>query len=310
MSPIRQAIARRVRQLVTSQSGAAPPAEDPPGDAGWFGPGSACWRVHGDLTSMMVGGIAALLLQMLHPGALAGVWDHSDFRQDRQGRLRRTAQFIAQTTYGATAQAEAAVDRVRRIHARVEGVLPDGTAYRADDPELLTWVHACEVWSFLKAYLRYRDPAFPPAEQDRYLAEAALVAQKLGARDVPTSRAELDRYFRAMQPWLRCDQRTREVARVLLQSPPSSLAMGRFADLFFDAAKDLLPEWALTLHGVHIPLARRPAIRLGVNGVGRVLRWSLQNSVELRARRRAARTTDVPSNPDRDSVDAPKEAQS
>ena len=98
---------------------------------------SVAWRVHGDVTTMMVGGVAALLLQMLHPGALAGVWDHSNFRRAMLGRLRRTARFIAQTTYAERAEAEAAIARVRRIHAQVGGVLQDGTPYRADDPHLL-----------------------------------------------------------------------------------------------------------------------------------------------------------------------------
>src|SRR5207237_10791125 len=113
----------------------------PPGDDGLFGPGSVGWKVHGDFPAMMMGGVAALLMQMLHPAALAGVWDHSNFRRDMQGRLRRTAQFIAGTTFGSTAHARQLIDRVRRIHARVDGVLEDGTPYTADDPEVLTWVH-------------------------------------------------------------------------------------------------------------------------------------------------------------------------
>ena len=92
---------------------------------GLFGPGSVTWRVHGDVTTMMVGGMAALLLQMLHPAVLAGVWDHSRFRADMQGRLRRTARFIAVTTYGSRGEAEAAIARVRSIHARITGTLPD-----------------------------------------------------------------------------------------------------------------------------------------------------------------------------------------
>jgi uncharacterized protein (DUF2236 family) len=286
--PIRQAIARRVRLLMAAQNPDAPPPEDPPGDAGWYGPQSAIWRVHGDFTSMMIGGIAALLLQMLHPGALAGVWDHSDFRRDRQGRLGRTALFIARTTYAPTAEAEAAVARVRSIHGRVRGVLADGTAYSADDPTLLAWVHACESWCFLKSYLRYRDPGFSAAEQDRYLAEAAQVAYRLGATEVPETRADLEAYFRAVRPALRYDARTREVTGLLLDAPAVSPGVAPFAELFFDAAKDLLPPWAAQMHGFHVPVARRPAVRLGVNGVGRVLRWSLQNSAEARARRRVA----------------------
>src|SRR6202000_2673014 len=102
-----------------------------------------------------------LLMQMLHPGALAGVWDHSDFRRDMSGRLKRTARFIAGTTYGDRAEAQEFIDRVRNVHARVVGTLDDGTPYAADDPDLLTWVHVAEVSSFLAAYLRYVDPNLP-----------------------------------------------------------------------------------------------------------------------------------------------------
>ena len=101
---------------------------------GLFGPHSVAWRVHGDVTSMLVGGIAALLLQMLHPAVLAGVWDHSNFQTDLHGRLRRTARFIALTTYGGRAEAETAIARVRRIHESVQGLLANGTAYSANDP--------------------------------------------------------------------------------------------------------------------------------------------------------------------------------
>ncbi|RZK81376.1 MAG: DUF2236 domain-containing protein, partial [Methylobacterium sp.] len=139
---LKSAIGERVRGLVGSQE---LDLSRPAGDPGLFGPGSATWAVHGDFTSMMIGGVCSLLVQMLHPAALAGVWDHSDFRRDMLGRLKRTAQFVTVTTYGSTAKAEGMIGRVRRIHDRVGGTLPDGTPYSANDPALLTWVHAAEV---------------------------------------------------------------------------------------------------------------------------------------------------------------------
>ena len=114
-----------------------------------FAPDSVAWRVHGDVTSMMVGGIAALLVEMLHPLALGGVWDHSNVATDMPGRLRRTARFIALTTFGERSAAEAAIARVAAIHAQVQGTLPDGRAYRADDPALLAWIHVAGSLSFL-----------------------------------------------------------------------------------------------------------------------------------------------------------------
>lgn len=289
MPDLRLLIQGQVQRLFVSGQ-AEPPRADPlvAGDLGLFGPDSACWRVHGDFTSMMIGGVAALLLQMLHPRALAGVWDHSNFRDDMSGRLRRTARFIAFTTYGPTDEALAQIAHVRRIHDRVSGVTADGQAYSANDPDLLTWVHVAEVTSFLKSYMRYRDPAFSPADQDRYYAEYAKVAELLGAVDVPKSRAEVERYLREVRPQLRCDGRTREVARALLEQEAPTAATAAFSKLVFEAAQDLLPDWAARMHGFSLPLARRPAVRLGARGLGKVMRWALRNGAETRARRRAA----------------------
>lgn len=123
--------------------------ERPKGEPGLFGPQSAIWQVHGDFTSMLCGGISALLLQMLHPLALAGVWDHSRFREDILGRLRRTSQFISATTFATTPDAERLIAKVQGIHQRIAGVDKDGTPYQASDPALLTWVHVAECSCFM-----------------------------------------------------------------------------------------------------------------------------------------------------------------
>lgn len=123
--------------------------ERPKGEPGLFGPQSAIWQVHGDFTSMLCGGISALLLQMLHPLALAGVWDHSRFREDILGRLRRTSQFISATTFATTPDAERLIAKVQGIHQRIAGVDKDGTPYQASDPALLTWVHVAECSRFM-----------------------------------------------------------------------------------------------------------------------------------------------------------------
>ncbi|PAX08324.1 histidine kinase [Sphingomonas lenta] len=244
------------------------------GDHGLFGPGSASWRVHGDFASMLIGGVAALLMQMLHPQALAGVWDHSDWRRDMAGRLRRTARFVGVATYGSSAQVEAAVARVRRIHASVRGVLPDDTPYAADEPALLRWVHACEVDCFLRAHLRYRDPRMTGAEQDRYLAEQARLARMLGAEDVPETRDALARHLRNVRPELRADARTREVSRLMLAQPSPSLLTAPVNGVLLRAGVDLLPPWAKRMHGLKLPPGRAAAVRLGALGLGSVLRWA------------------------------------
>ena len=284
---LRRAIAGQVYALVGAGSRAID-LDGPRGDAGLFGPDSASWKVHSDFNSMMIGGMSALLIQMLHPGALGGVWDHSNWRKDQLGRLRRTAQFIAGTTYGAKSQAEQLIARIRTIHDKVHGTLPDGTAYSANDPALLTWVHVVETHSFLRAYLRYRDPLLPVAEQDRYCAETAVVATKLGAGDIPQTRCELERYLRDVQPQLRYDARTREVSDNLLNSPAPTLATAAFGNLVRDAAIDMLPDWAAAMHGLHVAAPRRPAVRIGALAVGSMLRWAMRDNSSTRARARVA----------------------
>ena len=243
------------------------------GDA-MFAPDSVLWRVHGDVTTMMVGGVAALLLQMLHPAVLAGVWDHSNFRKDMIGRLRRTARFIATTSYASRADAEAAIARVRRVHDHIQGTLPDGTPYRANDPALLAWVHVTEAVSFLDAWIRYAEPRMSAADQDRYVAEIARIGAKLGADPVPTTRAEAMALIARMRPQLRADERTREVARIVLNQQPRSLATAPVQALTFGAAVDLLPAWARRMHGLPNPAVARPLLRVGTAGVARTLRWA------------------------------------
>ena len=241
---------------------------------GLFGPHAVAWRVHGDVTSMMVGGVAGLLLQMLHPAVLAGVWDHSNFRADMHGRLRRTARFIALTTYGGREEAEAAIARVRGIHDRVGGALPDGTPYAANDPSLLAWVHVTEATCFLDAWIRYAEPGMPAVHQDRYFAEMARVGEALGADPVPRSRAEARRLLDATRPLLRSGARTREVARIILTRPAPHAVTEPLQALAMRAAVDLLPAWARRMHGLRTPALSRPLVRAGTLGIARTLRWA------------------------------------
>jgi uncharacterized protein (DUF2236 family) len=269
---LRAALGGKIRALVGSGE---VDLSRPPGDDGLFGPSSVAWRVHADFSAMMIGGVSALLLQMLHPRALAGVWDHSDFRRDRFGRLRRTAQFISVTTFGSTQSAERTIAKVRSIHDHVHGTLPDGTPYDANDPELLTWVHVAEVDSFLRAFLRYREPGMTGEDQDRYLSETATIARRLGATDVPATRRDVEAYYRQVRSELRCDVRTRDVANALLASGPDPLTRSALA-VIAPAGLDLLPAWAATMHGrAPSPLAR-PAVRLSARGMNGVLRWALK----------------------------------
>ncbi len=237
---------RRQVLAVLSRDVPAPDYDAPLGDPGLFGPDSVTWKIHADFPSMMAGGLASLMLQALHPLALAGVWDHSAFRTDTLGRLRNTTAFVGRTTYAPRAPAEAAIEHVRVIHHGVRGTAEDGRAYSADDPQLLTWVHCAGCWCFLRAYERYCQRV-PRPVQDRYLAEMTRIAEALGARNVPESTAELDAFFARVRPELVFDARTRETLRVLgsirLPIPFSGLSR----DLFLGSAAALLPRWALDL---------------------------------------------------------------
>jgi len=271
---IKDAITSRVVALFNDRTrGEAPVVRRPDG---MFGPNSVAWRVHGDVTSMMVGGISSLLLQMLHPAVLAGVWDHSNFRTDMHGRLRRTARFIALTTYGGREEAEAVIARVRHIHDRVGGTLPDGMPYAANDPALLAWVHVTEALSFLNAWRRYVEPGMPLADQDRYFAEMAQVARALGAAPVPSDRVGARRLIETYRPQLRSDARSRKVRDLVLKAATADLLAARVQALGNQAAIDLLPDWARRMHGLPNPLLARPLVRAGTLGVAQTLRWAFR----------------------------------
>lgn len=240
-----------------------------------FATDSIAWRVNGDIVTMMIGGVSGLLLQMLHPAVLAGVWDHSDFRADMHGRLRRTAKFIAVTTYDHASAGQAAIERVRGIHDRLGGVLPDGTAYRVSDPALLAWVHVTEITSFLDAWVRYGDPSMPEADQDAYIAEMARIGLALGADPVPRDRAEAQALIQSMRPRLKADARTKEVAALVMGQKIDGLAETAASKIIMRAGADLLPEWARQMHGLP---AASPLVVAGAHTMARTLSWTYDGS--------------------------------
>ena len=258
----------------------------PAGDPGWFGPGSVTWRIHSEFPGMLAGGLCALMLQLLHPRALAGVYDHSNFRQDLVGRLRRTTSFVAGTSYAPAAEVDALIARVRKIHAQVVGTLPEGSAYTAEDPELLTWVHVTEAYGFLEGCRRYcRD--VPQAIADRYYDEYRRVAEALGARDVPASEAQVQAYFAARQPQLRMDERSREVLEVLSAVRLPVPLPGVSRDMFLAAGAALLPEWATRLLGRSRGQQLQSVVAARVlRSVAPLFRIALDDGISTRACRR------------------------
>ncbi|MBW0006998.1 MAG: DUF2236 domain-containing protein [Sphingomonas sp.] len=270
-APVRRALVRQVRATFNDQAKGEKPV--PASDDALFPPGSVIRRVHGDVTSMMVGGIAALLTQMLHPKALAGVWDHSDVHDDLLGRLRRTARFIAVTTYGHRDKAEAAIAKVKAIHEQVSGTLPDGTEYRATDPHLLAWVHVAGAINFLDGWRRYAEPRMSRADQDTYFAESGEVARLLDADPVPRTRAQAENLIREFRSELRSDQRTRAFRDLVLKSPVKSVAEAPVQRLLMNAAVDLMPAFARNMHGLSRPLIS-PFVRGATYGVAQTIRWA------------------------------------
>lgn len=274
LEPARVMIRRRITELFNDASKGERPILRR-ADA-LFATDSVAWRVNGDIVTMMIGGVSGLLLQMLHPAVLAGVWDHSNFRSDMHGRLRRTAKFIAVTTYDHAEHGVAAIDRVRGVHDRLGGVLPDGTPYRAGDPALLAWVHVTEAISFLNAWIRYAEPDMPAADQDRYFAEMAVVADRLGADPVPRDRAAAEALIRSMRPALSVGPRTREVAQLVLNQSVGAALTDAASGVIMQAGVDLLPDWAREMHGLKTPPA--PLVRGAAHALARTLGWAYQGS--------------------------------
>jgi uncharacterized protein (DUF2236 family) len=280
LSPVRKALVRQVRATFNDQAKGEKPV--PASDEALFPPGSVIRRVHGDVTSMMVGGIAALLTQMLHPQALAGVWDHSDVHSDMLGRLRRTARFIARTTYAHRDSALQAIAKVNAIHEHVTGTLIDGTPYRATDPRLLAWVHVAGAINFLDGWRRYGEPRMSAADQDRYLAESGEVALLLHADPVPRTRIEAERLIDDFRSELRTDARSRAFRDLVLKAPAPSLAGAPVQRLLMSAAVDLMPQFARDMHGLSKPIAR-PIVRSATLGFAETLRWAFAGERYRRA---------------------------
>jgi uncharacterized protein (DUF2236 family) len=272
---VRLSAQRAVRGWLTGS--AEPPARLVPtidGDVGLFGPDSVAWRVHAD-ASMFIGGLRALLYQTAHPPTMAGVADHSDYKNDPLGRLQRTAGYIGITTFGPTAEAVRMVEIVRTIHARVEGVTPEGIPYRANDPHLLGWVHATEVDSFLRAYQRYGATRLTSRDADQYVAEMAVVARLIGVVDPPTDQIELNETLGRYAPELHANAQARDAVRFLLWPPlhpASRLPYGIVAA----ASIEMLPTIVRrVLQLPMLPLAEPFLVRPATTALVRGLAWAL-----------------------------------
>ncbi|WP_264921739.1 oxygenase MpaB family protein, partial [Tanticharoenia sakaeratensis] len=179
--------------------------------------------------------------------------------------------------YGHRHDALEAIGRVRKIHTRIIGTLPDGTPYRADDPALLAWVHLTETISFLDAWCRFAEPRMSQIDRDAYVHDMARIGRLLGADPVPDTEFEARRQMQRSRVMLTCDMRT-DTVRDLLLDQPLSLPGGRATQrLLMQAAIDLLPFWARRLHGIPSSGPGMPAVSAATLGMARTIRWAFRN---------------------------------
>ncbi|MFF0203764.1 oxygenase MpaB family protein [Streptomyces sp. NPDC005017] len=279
LGPVRDRVGEAIFSRVAGPEGPANRARihGSPGPR-WFGPDRPVRRVHGD-ASMFTGGLAALLLQSLHPLAMAAVAGHSGFRGDPWGRLQRTSTFLAVTTYGPADSAQEACDRVRAVHDTVRGTAADGRSYAAADPHLLCWVHIAEVDCFLRAHQRYGAHPLDAAGCDGYVADMARIATALGVPDPPADRAGLDRRLAEYRDELRATPEARDTARFLLLRPPVPLLARLPYAVVAANAVSLLPEWASReLRLPRVTVAEDLCVRPLGTAVTAGIRWAMAPS--------------------------------
>lgn len=263
---------RRVVAAATDPFGHAPfplaNSFDHMGDPGLFGPDSVSWRITGDV-STFIGGVRALLIQAAHPEVVAGVFDHSRYRDDPLGRLSRTSSYVTASTFGALPEVEQAVETVKRAHSRIAGVSHRGVPYSADTPEFAAWVHNALTESFLTTHRFYGPRPLSEADADRYVSEQTQLGQMLYADPLPTTARDLSHWI-VDHPDIQPSPGMAE-AVPFLASPPLRPALKAGYRLLYTAAVATIPETMRDLLGIR---AIPGAVRLGVS-ITSYLRWAL-----------------------------------
>lgn len=289
LEPLRADLRREVRRSLgmpgepparrTAPAGAGESAGDSDDGAGtpYLPVDSIVREVHADLPAMSIGGIAALLLQTLHPLTMAGVAEHSNYEDDPIGRLQRTATYLGATTFGTVAEAQQAIDEVRDVHRRVRGRAPDSRPYSASDPDLLTWVHVAGSYCFLTASHLYGPRRLSRADQDRYYAETADTARALGARWVPVSSDEAQAYLLRIRPELYAGPQARAARDFLLRGFSKKPEDRMVHVVVVAGALGVLPGWARAELGIpSLALVDAAALRPAAQAFCAGLRWVLR----------------------------------
>ena len=275
--PVRRIVADAVRSRVVGPNADNRAQElfEAPGER-WFAEDRPIRIIHAD-SCMFIGGLRALLFQSLQPLAMAGVASHSDYKADPWGRLQRTADFLAATTFGPATEAQRAIDMVKRVHIRVVGTADDGRPYSANDPHLLKWVHIAEVDSFLAAHAKFGEIELSPEQRDGYVLDMSRIASALGVIDPPTTVAELADQIASYRPELRTSAPARDAARYLLLTPPLPVYQRPIYGLLGAAAVSLMPLWTrFPLRLPWLPVSERAVVRPAAQALTKTLRWALQ----------------------------------
>jgi uncharacterized protein (DUF2236 family) len=254
--------------------------DGPPGDPGLAGgPGSLSWEINGDLASVSAAGMAAIIMEVLHPSVMAGVYTQSTYATEPLRRARNTLGYVLRTTFGNTEAATGVINHVKHVHGFIKGTRPDGVPYEALDPELIAWVHTCIPWAIMEAFHRYNRP-LGTAERDQYLREQAPIGRMGGAEWVPESMAELDGYVERMRPLLAMNEQTRDFINFLAGDSDGEFRAPRRKQLErrlgISASMALMPEWAQHLTATYQPRAvHRAYLEPSVRLQSRLIRWAV-----------------------------------
>ena len=277
LASIADHLAAPAAELMAPPAGMAFDFSKPAGEAALVGPDSISWRIFKNPVSLFVGGVAAVILELAEPSVRSGVWDHSTFRRDAVTRLRRTGAAAMMTVYGPRSAAERMIERVVRVHARVEGVTPDGTPYQANDQRLLDWVQATASFGFIEAYSRYVSP-LSRIERSQAFSESAPAARLYGALGAPASLTDWEFLLAETEAGLERSDILFEFLDIMRSAPIGSRFVGQnltrpVQRLLVRAAVDLVPPQPrrkLGLEGHGLKTGQRTAVSLMAKAAERI----------------------------------------
>jgi uncharacterized protein (DUF2236 family) len=281
--PVLNRLEKASRALLLPDEGPAVDFRSPAGEPALAAPGSVSWRIFKNPVSLFIGGVAAVILELAEPRVRTGVWEHSGFRADPVKRLRRTGLAAMVTVYGARSAAEAMIAGVCRMHDRVRGQTPAGEAYRANDPELLNWVHATAAFGFLQAYHKYAAP-LSTADRDRYYSEGAAAAKLYGVTSIAASEADVGELFQATRERLEPSPIVFEFLEIMRNAHVLPPLLRPAQPLLVRAAVSLTPPEMRTILGLGERQCLRPWQGLLVRQAGAMAdRLVLESSPAVQA---------------------------